>query len=250
MFRVPHRTFRNAWITTVAAMALAVTLVTIDAVAQGPRGGRGGRGLPPEVRDAVWELQAQGVSGDVGLSAKKTTQTVEAYKAARKSQGQAFRSAMAEARGSGDRMAMMSAMEEVNTEERTKLKKALAAFLNEKETEKTIALLGTFQRSWDRMVKVVSDFSLPAKKQQDVLSAINTFVVNVDEKMQEARASGDFMAMRGATEGERGTLDTAMAKVLTEEQLATWKEATQRRGRGGRGGGFGGGGGRGPQGGR
>ena len=49
--------------------------------------------------------------------------------------------------------------------------------------------------------------------------------------MREALANQDWESMREVRRSEKEKLDTALAAVLSEEQLARWSEATAYRGR-------------------
>lgn len=228
----------------VALIAGAVCLAAIGASAQGPRGGGGGRQLPPERRDAVWTLEAEGVSKDIGLNAADTAKVVAAYKTSRESHGKATEELMATAeRGPG----MMQQMQEIADTERGKLAAELEAAIGKDNATKAVAVLGTYQRDWDRLVDALASFSLDAEKQSKGLTKIAEHIVEVDKAQQDAFASFDMDGFRAAAQESKARLDAAMAEILSAEQLATWNEQTARRGRGGPGGGGQGGPGGGPQ---
>ena len=116
-----------------------------------------------------------------------------------------------------------------------RLASELESAIGKEKADQAVAVLGTYNRQHDRFVSVLSEFGLEADKQFAGLNHIAQYVVGADKAQQEAMASFDIEGMRSALQELKATLDTAMADVLSTEQLATWKERTA--GRGGRGGG-------------
>ena len=201
------------------------------------RGQRGPR-MSPEEAAAVWTLQATHVAGSLDLSKEHTTTLVDAYKAARASYQTSYRermqAAMADA-GEGDRQArgraMREAQQEVAKAEIAKLEKALSGVGAEK-VKKVVAQLGTFGGDWDRMVQVIAGFKL-GDKQGKALDLISAYNADYTAARNEATAGGDRQAMRGLRQEYRTKLDDGLKAVLSEEQMTSWTETTQRRGRGG-----------------
>jgi hypothetical protein len=218
---------RLAALTTIAAFAVAA-----NASAQG----RGGPPMDPEKQAAAWKLESQGVAHELSLDDAAAMKLAEAYAAARKAQG----AEMETLRGTGERgPGMFQQMQEINAKERSKLGDALNGFLTEEQTTKALAPLGTFNNQWDRMADVISGFKLEDEKLYKALALISKYVVESDEAREKAMASGDFQSVRDSMQELKAGLDKSLADVLSEEQLATWTEATASRG--GRGGGGGGG---------
>jgi len=217
------------------ALALSMIVGATLATAQGPGGGgRGGPRLSPEEASAVWTLEATGVSKDIGLNDADSGKVVAAYKTSRESHGKAMEDLMATAeRGPG----MFQQMQEIADTERGKLAKDLETAIGKEKADKVVAVLGTYNRQWDRFVKVLSDFNLEAGKQSKGLSHIAEYVVGSSKAQEEAMASFDMEGMRTAMQELKATLDKQLADVLSAEQLATWSEQTA--GRGGPGGGRG-----------
>jgi len=200
-----------------------------------------GQRRPPmsqEEATAVWTLQANHVAGTLDLSKEQTAKLVDAYKTARESYQTAYRerreAAMADA-GQGDRRARSRAMREAQQEvakaEIAKLEKALSG-IGEEKVKKAVAQLGTFSGEWDRMVQVIAGFKL-GDKQAKALELVTTYVVDSTAARNKAVASGDFESMRGIGREQRTKLDDGLKAILSEEQMASWTEATQRRRRGG-----------------
>jgi len=202
---------------------------------------RGQRGLQmtPEEAQAAWTLEASHVAGKLGLSKEETTKLVDEYKKVRESYSAAVRKAMEEAMASGvdtgDRQAIRAAMREIQEKitkaETEKFAKALGAFLDKEKTKKAVTQLGSFSGSLDRMVNVIAGLKLDKAKQAEALDLVNAYVVESSAARDKAMAGGDFESMRTVFQELRTKLNEAMAKVLSEEQLAKWTEATARRGR-------------------
>ena len=223
-----------------------VVALCFASFAQAQMGGQRGPRMSPEEAAAVWTLQATHVAGTLDLSKDQTTTLVDAYKAARESYQTAYReriqAAMADA-GEGDRQArfrgMREAQQEVAKAEIAKLEKALSG-LGEEKTKKAVAQLGTFSVEWDRMVHVIAGFNLGDKqgKALDLISTYNAdYTAARNEAMSGAMSGGDRQAMRGVRQEHKTKLDDGLKAILSEEQMASWTTATQRRGRGGGGGG-------------
>jgi hypothetical protein len=213
----------------------------------GPGGPRGPQ-LSPEKAKAAWELQATGVSGHLGFSEEQTRAVVKAYVDARTSHTAASDKVRQEMRdraggGGGFGPEFQEAMDKLNAAERDKLKAALAGTLNEEQTTKALASLGTFNTRWDVLTDAVAGYALEASKQQEALNALEEYVIGL-VKARESSA-GDMEAMRTANQEVRQKLLDAMKNTLSEEQFARFEPLTTmgRRGGGPRPPGGGGGGG-------
>ena len=215
-----------------------VVALCFAAFVQAQMGGQRGPQMSPEEAAAAWTLQATHVARALDLSKEQTTTLVDAYKAARESYQTAVREKMQEMRGGadeGDRQArfrgMREAQQEVAKAEIAKLEKALSG-IGEEKTKKAVAQLGTFNGEWDRMVQVIAGFNL-GDKQGKALDLTSTYNLDYTATRNEVMASGDREAMRGVREEHKTKLDDGLKAILSEEQMASWTQATQRRGRGG-----------------
>ncbi|MBI4558275.1 MAG: hypothetical protein HY706_11895 [Candidatus Hydrogenedentes bacterium] len=209
----------------IAAGVVLVCVWAAQAVAQG----QGAAQLTPEKREAAWTLEAKGVAKTAGLSAEATGKLVDAYKASRKSLQEAAEKAAPSGGGGGGREAFDARLK-LAEEERGKFRKALEGFLSKEQVDKAIAPLGTYNRQWDRLVDALASFQVGDEKQDKGLALIATYVVDSDAALAKARAAQDMEGMRTAMQELKTKLDTAMADVLTPEQLTKWKEATAPRG--------------------
>ena len=82
------------------------------------------------------------------------------------------------------------------------------------------------------MVQVIAGFKL-GDKQGKALDLISAYNADYTAARNEATAGGDRQAMRGLRQEYRTKLDDGLKAVLSEEQMTSWTETTQRRGRGG-----------------
>jgi polyhydroxyalkanoate synthesis regulator phasin len=209
-----------------------------------PQRGQGPAALSPEKAKAAWELQAQGVAKRLGFSEEQTKAVVKAYAEARESQSKATQKLRDDMREkmqdeSADRRAVMAeqqkAIEELNKTERSKLEAAITKATSAEQATKAVTSLGTFNRQWDLMASTIAGFNLDAAKQQPALDAIETFVVAQSANVRQG-PDADREAARTAMQETRQKLTDALAKVLSEDQMKAFEEAT----RGGRGAGRGG----------
>jgi hypothetical protein len=237
--------------TLLAATAVAA-IVTFPAVAQDDRPERPDRQrqrdrMTPEQAQTVWTLQAGGVANGLGVSGETTKQLTEAYIAARRSANEAMRSrargegggrgqgARGEGggRGQGARGGRGGFGADLFKEQREELHTALSGFLTEKQVEKAMPTLGSFNRSWDSMVFAVSEMKLDDSTTFAALKPIEQYIAAV----VNARESGDWQAMREVVMDARTKLEEQLGAVLDEDQMKQFTEAAMGRGgRGGRGG--------------
>lgn len=187
--------------------------------------GRGGPQLELEKARAAWTLAAQGVAKELGLNNKATSQLIDAYTAARGSHRKALEGL------SGGREGFQ-ASRELTDKERDKLETVLKGFLSDEQAGKALASLGAFSGEWDRMLDVLAGFKLGDEPLYKALPLISTYVIDYDQARSKAIANQDWQSMRSARQGLKEKLDAGLAEIFSQEQLATWKEATAPRRRG------------------
>jgi Spy/CpxP family protein refolding chaperone len=205
----------------VAAIAAVLALAPVALAQPGPGGDRDRDWKP------VWTLQAQGVAADLKLDDAQTQKLTDAYVAGRTS----YQDAANQGRD-GDRRTRFEAMLKVANAERAKLRTALAEFLSAEQVDQVMKPLGSFNRQYDRLTAVLADFKLDAEKQQQALVLINAYAADAGSLRENTSSTPDWQGMRAKMEASKATLDAAMVDVLSESQLATWKEETAWRGRG------------------
>ncbi len=207
---------------TVASVLAVAAAFSLCAIAQGPGASR----LADADREAAWTLQAKGVAASLELTMDEAVKLNEVYSASRTS----LEAAVEKLADSGERgPGRFEAYRKAADEERAKLKTALAEFLPPEAAEKATATLGTFSRQWDRMAHTLAGFGLDDEKLNMALELVAGYVVESDAAMREAFAQQDWQSVRTKVQESKSSLDTALAEVLSEEQLATWKETTTMR---------------------
>lgn len=219
----------------------SAVLLCLGAAAQ--PGGPGRAGMDPAKAAAAWKAEAETVAKSLNVDEGQAVKLVEAYKAARESHSAAVRARMD---AGGDRRDY-GAMMEINKAEKAKLEAALLAFLTPEQTATALSTLGTFNRRWDSMALAIEGMTLEAGPKAEAMDLIMAYVAEWGKVTASATpGAGDNTGMREKAVALREKLDADLAKVLSAEQMAAWKEATAMRegsrgGRGGLGGGPGGG---------
>lgn len=234
-----------------ALCAVIAGLPMLDATAQQGPGGAGAR--LADLQKAI-PLEAKSVAKELGLSEESTSKLQQAYQEARRSQMERLREVTGGPGGGpggrGGGLGNFQAIQQVNEAERGKLEAALKEFLTPEQTQKAMAVLGAFDRQYDRMTITLDGFGLDEEKFFKAMSLVNHYVASVDKNRREAAGGGieGFREIREKTQALKAELDLFLAPILSEEQMKTWKEATAPlMGQGGRGpGGRGPGGGPGP----
>ncbi len=229
----------NTLVAVASAVLIVLFLTAAAAQAQGP--GRPPR-LTPEQSKAAWAIEAKHVAGKLELSEEATGKLVKAYSDAQTAYAESMNKKREELQAQGGdregmRGAFRKAMEEVRTAEREKFSAALAAFLNEEQTKKVVSQLGGFNGSLDNMVNILAGFKLE-DKQAKALDLVLAYTLEQTKLWTQATGEQqDFAALREKMTALKTKLDTDLGEILSNEQLAKWKEATAPRGRGGFGGG-------------
>ncbi|MBX3357302.1 MAG: hypothetical protein KF745_02630 [Phycisphaeraceae bacterium] len=216
----------------------------------GPQGAGGPRqAMSPEKAKAAWELEAQSVAKKLGLSENETAALVKAYTQARESHNAATQALRERAReggggeggdegGRGRMREGMRELQELNAAERTKLEKSLGSSLSPEQTQKAVAVLGTFNRRWDQMVDTIAGFNLEGAKRDQALDAIEEFVTAQAKAMPGPGANREDIdpeALRKTMQESRQNLTTALKPVLSEDQMKQFETMLNPRGMGGRG---------------
>jgi hypothetical protein len=205
-------------------MALAVFgMVALDAAAQFGRGPR----LEPEQAAAAWELQATSTAAAAGLSSGDASDLLETYKEARAAHGKALRELFEEGeRSEGG----WEAMRELTAEHRADLEDAVAEFIDDDEQlEKVMEPLGLFNRQWDGYVHAAIGLKLDEEVQGAALKHIVGSVTETQSLLAEAIEFEDFEGIWEDFRDIRDEMNEALAEVLSEDQMAAWTKATERR---------------------
>lgn len=212
------------------ALVAALFGACIGAVAQ-PGGGRGEGPPSPELMAKAQAMEAATVAQSLSLPADKSAKLADAYKAARESHMTAMRAVQKP----GERPDFQ-AMQGVTQAEAAKFETAVKAFLTPEQTATAVATLGTFNRRWDRMVLTLDGLGLADKPKAEAMKLAMDNVAESGKAMKAMAGSTDREAMRAQQQKMRENLDTALAKVLSADQMEKWKAETAMRGGGRRGG--------------
>jgi len=216
----------KAAITMVAIFILA-TVCAVPTYAQ--RGSGGGRwGLDPEKQDAVWTLQSKSVAKDLALEGETADKLLAAYKGARQRITETVQSSFSDS--DGDWRARFEKMNEIRKAEREKFGEEIKGFLKEEQAAKALETLGAFGRYWDTMTDSLSGI---VTEEETLLKG--TLMIGSHLAKMESSSGGEEVSReerRERFQKSREELNEALSKILSEEQLAKWKEATES-GRGG-----------------
>lgn len=173
---------------------------------------------------ATWELQAQCVSKELGLTEEKGDLLSQTYVTARKS----YRQALNQLTTSSDETENRHAKSQELKRQQDALKTALRGFLTDEQTEKAILSLGSFNPRWDHYVATISAFQLDDKVQHEALLLTKTYIEDYGKARSTATAeSRRFSSVEARS--LKATLDTGLAELVSKDQLAKWQEVTAFR---------------------
>lgn len=203
------------------------------------------RAAAPQLTDeqaaAAQAQQVRTVAGWLELDETNEAALLELYSKARGALAARIAKLRAEAReGGGDRRAVFGKMTKATAEERATFAAALADLLEEDQIESVAESLGQLDSANDQMVHVLLGFELSDEDLAVAVGDVLDYNSQLSKAREDAMAAGEFGGMREKQQALRTDLDEGLADLLTEDQLAAWKEQTAQR-RGGFGGGFGGG---------
>jgi len=210
-------------------LCIGILVWAVQTAAQPGAEARGPRQFDPEVQKTIWKLQTDSLSSALGLSAEAAIQLATAYQTTRQSLFESMRASMQD-RG-GDREAFMQKMQQSREEAKQTFAKEIAAFLNQEQTEKATEMLGSFSSFYDRMTQSLSEIVEDRKVLLQTVSVVGTHLIPKKEAQEgQAESQGERGGMRGWrwSPEVKEKVDAELAKLLTEEQLAKWKEATNR----------------------
>jgi peroxiredoxin len=214
-----------------AIMSLCVLVLVAPAWAQ--QEGRGGRPqraprmqqLPLAQAETAWTWQARSVARDLKLDEDVTGRLVDVYVAARKTLRKKLAD-LREANEGGERGRRWRIDPELIEAQREALQSQVSKILPEAQADRAMPVLGAFRGQWDRMVDAVAGMRLGEAKTYAALAPI----LQYEYRIIDIRTMDDRQAMRGAITEAREGLLADLGKVLSEEQLASFRDATGRRG--------------------
>jgi len=163
---------------------------------------------------AVWILQAQAVHKELGLSPEIRDKFVDTYVACRKS----YKTEQHALPDEVDKAKSREITLQLRETKRNELNADLKTFLTDEQTTAAVRYLGIFHPKWDRQVRTLINFNLEKEKLIAAMKLVNDFNVNYEK----ARSIGIN------TRNMKDTLNFELSKLLTENQLAKWKEVTDK----------------------
>lgn len=219
---------KRSWIAFIArGIGLCMVAMALGSATATAQPGRGGDRIAPEERAALHAAQAKTVAAKLGLDESQTGQLVKAFST--------FQKARAEERPPFEGRPDREAIRAYQKAQQDKLTTQVSAFLDEDKAKSAAEHLAGFNRGWDRMTQVILGFKLDPEKEAEALSHTLAYVQKGAEIRNAQGDDGDFAAVRGEMMKARAELDEKIAPLLSDEQKATWAEATSRGGRGDRG---------------
>lgn len=224
-----HSSWAGAMVCGGVVLGLAVLLAAASAQAQPAGGGR--QQMSPDDAKAVWRIQGISVAMSLDIPRETGRKVVEAYTTSRESLNAGVEELRSQAGGQGGGRAGFERYRELMEKERGKLAVALKDILGEEKADKAVKQLGTFSRAWDRYVNTLRGMDLERETMRAAMKEVNKHNMGYAKAREEA-TDGDWQGMRETMEKLKADLDTALANVLTADQLAKWKEETAPRQRG------------------
>ena len=217
--RMTGNSRRIAALTTVIAGCLAAWEAQ-------PQGFGRPESLSLETRETVWKLQADETAGSLDLSKEDRDKLVGIYVANRRNLQEQLEATDADER-SGP--AYVSEYTKLVQQERDKFKTSLLEFLNEEQIEKAVATLGTFSRSWDRLILAWEALDLEPEKSKQGHAMIAAYIADSEKLRADAPVDGDADALRDSVEELKIGLNLSLATLLSEEQQTQWERSTRSR---------------------
>ena len=81
---------------------------------------------------------------------------------------------------------------------------------------------------WDQMAETVTGFELDKEKKKEAMKLLNAYVVEYENVYHESLAARD-RSLANKAQLLKENLDLNLAKILTKEQYAKWKESSITR---------------------
>lgn len=182
--------------------------------------------LSLEKDEVVWQLQAEFVCEDLNISKENKTKVVDAFIVARRSLREKEEKLRTLGRNRGPQAYLELRQKEIDKFEASlkgmsgKVIVSLSAFISIRYGER-----------WDLMIETVMGFELDKEKMREAVKLVSTYVIEYEKVYNESRSTRD-RSLLSTTRTFKENLDSGLAKILTKEQFAKWKEAsTSRRAR-------------------
>lgn len=180
--------------------------------------------IPPEQLKRVWRVEAVAAAIALKIGREDGGKVVQAYVSARES--------YAEKVGSLPRTReSFQQRRELAEKAAAGLKKALVEAVGAEKAEKILGILSPFGMTSFRLDRMVNDliaFELPREKSRQAVLAVLEYNRDAGKAFTAAREAGSFEGVREKAQALNEGLNKELAKILSEEQMATWKEKQAR----------------------
>lgn len=224
--RNPNTIIRLTAILCLAAVGLFLAFPAVCAEERPARPPR----LSPEELEKVWRAEAIGVAVAFEVGRENGEKLVKAYVSARKDYAEKV-GALPRTRESFEQR------RELGEKAGAALKKALVEAVGAEKAEKIMGLLNPFSMMSFRLDRMVNDLlalELPREKLLKAYLALLEYNRDLGKVLSAAREAGSFEGIREKMEALTEGLNKELAKILSEEQMKTWKEKQGRGFFGGR----------------
>ena len=89
-------------------------------------------------------------------------------------------------------------------------------------------MLGSFNSRWDSYQKILLDFNLEEEQLEASSKSLTEYMKVYLKERKMAEEAGERFSGRTATE-LKNNLDKSLSSILSQEQMAEWNSATQRK---------------------
>ena len=200
-------------------------LVAVGLVLTFPAGGAEERPARPqpltaEQQKRVWTAEARAAAAALKLGKEDGAKAVKAYATARKEYADKAAELPRTREGWQKRR-------ELAEKAHSELKEGLVKAVGAEKAEKIMGLLSPFGMTTfvlDRMVNDLLALKLPREKVRKGLLAVIEYNRDAGKAFTEAREAGNFEGLREKMGTLVEGLNKELSEILTEEQMAEWKE--------------------------
>jgi hypothetical protein len=176
--------------------------------------------LTAEQQKRVWTVEARAAAAALKIGREDGGKVVEAYVTARKNYADKTAELPRTREGWQQR-------QELAEKARSGLKEGLVKAVGADKAEKIMGTLSPFGMTaflLDRMVNDLLALELPREKVRKALLAVIEYNRDAGKAFTEAREAGNFEGLREKMGTLIEGLNKELAEILTEKQMAEWKE--------------------------
>jgi len=202
----------------------AVGLLAISSSVSAEEGRPRRAPIDPEQAKKIWAVQATCAAGAAGIKGEDAEKVVKAYLAAQEAYAKKVADLPRTRESSQQRR-------ELGEKAAADLKEALTKAVGAEKAGKVIGLLSPFGMMGSRVNRMIGgliEFKLPKEKLGKAVIAVMENNKEQAKLFAEARESGSFEGVREKMQPLTEALNKKLSAILSEEQMATWKEKYAR----------------------